>query len=72
MDEQALKARRDYYKRWRQNNKDKVRNAQERYWLRKAEQKREIEHRMNVTTDPAERRQLAQEYAALGGSQVVE
>ena len=72
MDDKAVQARREYYRRWRQNNKDKVRNAQERYWLRRAEHKREIEHRLSVTADPVERSQLAQEYAALGGSQNIE
>lgn len=36
MTEEAKQLRRDYYKRWRQHNKDKIRAAQRRYWERLA------------------------------------
>lgn len=34
----AAEARRAYYRAWRAANKDKVRQYNERYWQRKAEQ----------------------------------
>lgn len=37
MDEKAKEAYRAYKREWNQNNRDKVRAAQERYWKRKAE-----------------------------------
>lgn len=37
MSEKARSARAEYYKQWRKANPDKVRETQERYWLRKAE-----------------------------------
>ena len=33
----AIEARKRYYKQWRQNNPDKVRASNERYWARRAE-----------------------------------
>lgn len=38
MDETAKKARRAYANAWRAANKDKVREYNQRYWKRKAEQ----------------------------------
>ena len=38
MDENAKKARRAYASAWRAANKDKVREYNQRYWKRKAEQ----------------------------------
>ena len=38
LSEEALEARREYRRKWRQNNPDKVREQQIRYWTRKAEQ----------------------------------
>ena len=38
MDEKAKKARRAYANAWRAANKDKVREYNQRYWKRKAEQ----------------------------------
>ena len=35
MTEQALEARRAYYRKWRKQNPDKVRAAHERYWMKK-------------------------------------
>lgn len=36
--EEAKKARNAYAKKWRENNRDKVRASMARYWIRKAEQ----------------------------------
>lgn len=36
--ELAAEAKREYMKRWRAQNKDKVRRYNENFWLRKAEQ----------------------------------
>lgn len=38
MDEKAKKARQAYANAWRAANKDKVREYNQRYWKRKAEQ----------------------------------
>lgn len=38
MTEKAIAARRDYYRRWRKENRDKVRQYNANYWHRKAEQ----------------------------------
>lgn len=43
----ALKARRAYQREWKRNNPEKVKAAQERHWLKKAqqmEQEAENEH----------------------------
>lgn len=37
--ENAIKARREYHKRWRSQHKDKVREYNRRYWERVAERK---------------------------------
>lgn len=37
----AEEARREYFRRWRKNNPEKVKAAQLRYWQRKAEAMRE-------------------------------
>lgn len=39
MQELAKKARNAYARNWRAANKDKVKAANERYWLRRAERK---------------------------------
>ena len=36
MDEKAKEARRAYKREWNRRNRDKVKQAQERYWSRKA------------------------------------
>jgi hypothetical protein len=36
MNEQAIQARREYYKRWREGHKENVQQAQMRYWTRRA------------------------------------
>lgn len=33
--EQTLKVRREYYKKWRSNNKDKIKEYNKRYWEKK-------------------------------------
>lgn len=38
MTEQAKEARREYKRKWARENRDKVRQAQARYWERKAAQ----------------------------------
>lgn len=38
MTEKAIAARRDFYRRWRRENRDKVRQYNASYWQRKAEQ----------------------------------
>ena len=37
---EAVEARRAYKRKWAQDNPDKVKAAQERYWQRKAEEMR--------------------------------
>lgn len=41
LDNLAAEMRRDYLKRWRQNNPDKVREYNRQYWQRKADRARE-------------------------------
>lgn len=36
---QAAEARREYFKQWRSNNKDKVKEYNKRYWEKKALEK---------------------------------
>lgn len=38
MTEKDIAARRDYYRRWRKENRDKIRQYNANYWQRKAEQ----------------------------------
>ena len=40
LSEEAREAKRAYMKKWRDENKDKVRATQERYWKKKLEQMR--------------------------------
>ena len=40
-DDAATKARREYMRRWRKNNPDKVRENNRRYWEKKAKEYRE-------------------------------
>ena len=51
MDERAKAARRAYIREWQRKNKDKIRAAQERYWLRKAQ---ELERRSGESEDSAD------------------
>ena len=51
MNETAKQARRDYYRTWRKNNPERVKQTQERYWLRKAAQ---IEQRNKVAAEPVQ------------------
>ena len=48
MDETAKAARREYYRRWRAENPDKVQATQQRYWLRKAAQMKEQDTRAAI------------------------
>lgn len=36
LEELAKEMRRAYYKKWRDNNKDKVKKQNEKYWMRRA------------------------------------
>lgn len=36
--EKAAELRRNYHREWQRKNPDKVKAAQDRYWMRKAEQ----------------------------------
>lgn len=38
MTEQAREAKREYMRKWRRENKDKVKQHQARYWERKAQE----------------------------------
>ena len=38
--EEALRERREYYRRWREANPEKVKEYQRRYWVKKAEKAR--------------------------------
>ena len=38
MDEKAAEARRAYKREWQRRNRDKVKQYQEKYWTRKAQQ----------------------------------
>lgn len=40
--ERAAELRREYHRQWRKKNADKVRAAQDRYWIRRATE--EIQH----------------------------
>ena len=40
--ELALEARREYYREWRKNNKEKIAEYNRNYWLKKAKEKEEV------------------------------
>ncbi|MEL5900363.1 hypothetical protein AAGC94_20250 [Clostridium sporogenes] len=42
MNEEARKLRNEYMRKWRKKNKDKVKEAQKRYWEKKAQIKKEV------------------------------
>ena len=44
LSEQAKAAQREYARKWRAANKDKVREKNRRYWEKKAAQAAEVEH----------------------------
>ena len=37
LNDEAKKVRKEYYKIWRDNNKDKIRNYNSKYWEKRAE-----------------------------------
>ncbi len=37
LDKKAIEAKREYYRKWRQNNKDKIKKHQQNYWRKQAE-----------------------------------
>lgn len=47
----AQKARNEYARRWRANNPDKVKAAQERYWVRRAEREAAEQQEKEEVTD---------------------
>ena len=49
MTEQAREARRAYKREWNARNRDKVREAQARYWERKAQQAAQDQQRQQET-----------------------
>lgn len=53
MTEKAKAARRDYYRRWRKENRDKVRQYNANYWQKKAEQNAR-ERKGNAQSDSGE------------------
>ena len=42
-EDEIVKARREYYRNWRANNKDKVRQHNKNYWTKKAAEKQQTE-----------------------------
>lgn len=42
--EQARKAKNEYARKWRANNREKVKAAQDRYWERRAEREAQEAH----------------------------
>ena len=40
LSKQAAAAKREYMKKWRANNKDKIKGYQEKYWQKKADEKK--------------------------------
>lgn len=55
--EKAIAARRDYYRRWRKENRDKVRQYNANYWQRKAEQTAR-ERKCNAQSDSGENKTI--------------
>ncbi len=53
MTEEALKARREYYKNWRKKNPHKDKEYHERYWSKKAQEGQETAAaEENISADP--------------------
>ena len=50
MNDTALQERREYYRKWRAENRDKVHAAQERYWMKRAAKR---EQAQAAAADPA-------------------
>lgn len=51
MTDNAKAARREYYRRWRLEHPERVQAAQERYWAKKAAERR---NREQAAADPAQ------------------
>ncbi len=47
MSSKAVEARREYYRRWRAANPEKVREKNIRYWEKRAEREKEIRDEQN-------------------------
>lgn len=54
INEDARKARREYYREWRRKNPERAAKIQVRYWLKKAEEMRSQEA---AAGDPAQKNQ---------------
>lgn len=54
MNEAAKEARRAYKREWQRKNRDKVKQYQENYWNRKAQQAAEAEPAGSAQEDPAQ------------------
>lgn len=52
MTTESRKASREYYRRWREKNPDKVAAAQERFWSRKAKEYRAESQAAGVGENP--------------------
>lgn len=50
MTSEAMEARRNYKREWNKNNRDKVKAAQERYWVRRAAREKGAQKRNDTGT----------------------
>ena len=46
----AQKEKREYFRRWRKNNPDKVKRHNENYWRKRAEKRLEVEAKDNAAS----------------------
>ncbi|GEN35952.1 hypothetical protein [Aneurinibacillus danicus] len=44
MNDLAKQAKREYYKEWRQKNKEKIRQYNQRFWEKKAKEMKKVEN----------------------------
>ena len=44
LNEKVIQIRKDYYKKWRDSNKDKIKKYQENFWKKRAEKTKENEN----------------------------
>lgn len=50
LDKAAAEARKEYFRKWRKNNRDKVKKYNENYWRKRAERSLEAEINDNATS----------------------
>ncbi len=50
LDKAAAEARKEYFRKWRKNNSDKVKKYNKNYWRKRAERSLEIEAIDNATS----------------------